>query len=161
MARRLTLTIATIGLIAVVLWPKPAAAQFATGTMNVHAFPPAGKRLTGSRVTVVRLPVGFSLATMFGGGTGPFAMTNLPVASDYGVQVVSSTTTPGEVCSGLAAGIPIAMNQTTITFVSLACGQASATAVPALGGHTALLVLSLALLGALALRRRARYDVTA
>jgi len=156
MARRLTLTIATIGLIAVVLWPKPAAAQFATGTMNVHAFPPAGKTLTGSRVTVVRLATGFSLATMFGAGTGPFAMTNLPVANDYGVQVVSSTTTPGEVCSGLTGGIPIAMNQTTITFVTLACGQASATAVPALGRHAALLVLSLALLGAIALRRRAR-----
>jgi hypothetical protein len=144
-----------IGL-AVILSAARAEAQVGTGTMNVHVMSPAGRTLTQSTVSAVNLSIGFSRTTVFGAGNGAFAMTNLPAANGYAANVVSLTTTPNEICGGISGGVPIVANGTTITFVSLTCAMAGAAAVPGLGRYAPLLFVSLALVGAIAIRRWVR-----
>jgi hypothetical protein len=134
----------------------PAAnAQIGTGTMNLHLGVPAGKTLTQTWVQTYNGSIGWNHAVTFGGGAGPFAVTGLPAADGHLASVVS-VSTADDLCSGSDPNFPIATNGTTIVFVNLMCVPRSAVAAPAIGRLAPLLGLSLAALGAIALRRRAR-----
>ena len=133
----------------------PAEAQVVTGTMSINLAPPAGVSLTHSTFAITNASIAFTRGAAFGAGPGGFSVPNLPAANDYTVNVVSNSTT-GTTCRGTGLGVPIVANATTIEFIQLTCGTAAPTPVPALGPHAPLLFLSLALIGAIAVRRRAR-----
>jgi len=134
----------------------PAAdAQVGTGTMNLHLTAPAGTTLTSTWLDTVDASVRWDQAFQEGGGTGPFAVTGLPAGNGYLASVVSIAAN-GDLCSGADSNFPIVTNLTTIVIVNVTCVPRSALPAPALGRFGALLGLSLASLGALALRRRTR-----
>lgn len=146
--RRLLLTVAlTIGVV-------PAAqAQAATGNMNLHLGVPAGVTLGETSLRVDNASTGYSGLVIFSAGSGPFMVTSLPVASGYAANVTSAVV-GGGTCTGSNAGFPIFENGTTIVFVNLTCQLPPPAPVPALGRSAPLLLLSLALLGVFAIRRR-------
>lgn len=130
---------------------RAARAQVSTGNLNVHLGPPAGTILTSTTLRISSPSTSTSLSIAEGGGTGPFAVNNLPIASDY-VASVTSNSSGGLVCTGSSAPFLVEANTTTILFVSLTC----AAPVPALSaGHAAVLAASLLLLAVFVLRRRA------
>jgi hypothetical protein len=131
----------------------------AAGTINVHVSVPGGRTLTQSSVIVLNPSLGVEKTAEFGGGFGPFVMTDLPQGPSYSLGITSQATT-GEVCSGTTLGFFVVNNLTTIVAVNAAdCVPGTPPppqAVPALGRYVPLLGLALAVFGFVAARRRRR-----
>ena len=138
------------GLQAAVAVRAPAVrAQVSTGNVNVHLGPPAGTTLIATTLRLSSPSTSTSRTVAEGAGTGPFAVNNLPIASDY-VASVTSNSSGGLVCTGSSAVFPVETDTTTILFVSLTC----AAPVPALSArHAGILAAALLLLAAIARRR--------
>ena len=141
-----------MALMASVVSARAADAQVLTGTTNLHLGPPGGTTLISTTALLASTSAGVSRTVVQGGGTGPFAVPDLPVADDYGVDVRSRTDS-GLTCVGSTAPFPVQAGTTTILFVSLAC----APAVPALDpAHALSLAVLLALLSLMAIAPRRR-----
>jgi hypothetical protein len=147
--------VAVLALLAIGMTARTADAQVGTGTMNLHLLLPPGTGLTQTWADTSNASIGWNQVIVFGGGTGPFTLTALPAANGYRASV-SAISTLGELCTGFDENVPVAANETTIVVVSLTCVPPSAVKAPAIGRFTPVLGLSLAALGAIALRRRAR-----
>ena len=132
--------------------------QGPNGNLNLHLGVPASWTLNETSVHIQNTSIGYSGTVIFGGGSGPLSVTNLPAANGYTATIASTAgvSAIGAVgtCSGSAPSFPIFADATTINYMRIDCARPPG--VPALGAYVPLLAVGLGLVGSLAVRRRRR-----